>query len=384
MTRRAQAEYVEAVRQRYAQASKPEKSRILDEVCRTTGRHRKAAIRSLRQPPRGSWRRRGRPPRYGLEVRTALERAWEASGHLCGKLLAPVLPVFAAHLHDGTGRPLGAGTRADLQRLSAATIDRLLRPARRRRGRQPRSSSPALNTIARQVPVRTWQEWGEVRPGAVQGDLVLHCGESSGGFFLVTLVAVDVATGWTELEPVWGLGHRRIGSAVHYIRGRLPMGLHAWHSDNDGQFINETLLTWCRREGIHFTRGRKYRKNDQAYVEQRNWLAVRRVIGYDRYSSKAAFVALHEVYRLLRLQLNFLRPLRKLVRKRRVGSHVQKHYDPPRTPYQRLCAAGVLSAEQRQALDAQLADMDPIGLARALEQALDWLWKHADTRSTLR
>lgn len=384
MTRRAQAEYIEAVRKRYAGASKAEKGRILDELCGATGRHRKAAIRSLWREPRSSARRRGRPAVYGVDVRTALERIWAASGHLCGKLLVPVVPMFAAALDGRDGTPLRADTRAQLQRLSAATIDRLLQSARRRRGRQPRYTSPALNAIAAQVPIRTWGDWGNVAPGALQGDLVLHCGESAGGFFLVTLVAVDVATGWTELEPVWGLGHRRIGSAVHYIRERLPIPLRAWHSDNDGQFINETLLTWCRHEGVHFTRGRKYRKNDQAYVEQRNWLAVRRVVGYDRYSARAALAALREVYRLLRLQLNFLRPLRKLVRKRRVGAKVQKHYDAPRTPYQRLCAAGVLRVERRQALDAQLAAINPISLATALDHALDRLWKTAETRGSLR
>jgi transposase InsO family protein len=268
--------------------------------------------------------------------------------------------------------------------VSAATIDRLLRSVRQRRGRQPRAGRPALNTLAAQVPIRTWGEWAEEAPGALQGDLVLHCGESTGGSFIMTLVGVDVATGWTELEAVWRPGQHRIGTAVHHIRERLPMALRAWHSDNDGQFINDTLVAWCRREGVQFTRGRKYRKNDQAYVEQRNWLAVRRVVGYERYSSNAAFTALQEVYRLLRLQLNFLRPLRKLISKRRLGAQVQKRYDAPRTPYQRLCAAGVLSAARRQTLDAQLAALDPIALAQALDRALDRLWKYADRRGSFR
>jgi hypothetical protein len=384
VTRHAQAEYIEAVRTRYAAASKDGKGRILDELCEATGRHRKAAIRSLTRPARSAAARRGRPPVYGADVRAALTEIWQASGQLCGKLLVAVMPVYVAALARQPGSTLRTELRAHLQHLSAATIDRLLQPARRRRGRQPRANSPALSAIAAQIPIRTWGDWDAVRPGALQGDLVLHCGESAGGFFLVTLVAVDVATGWTELEPVWGLGHRRVGSAVHYIRERLPMPLQAWHSDNGGHFINETLLTWVRREGITFTRGRTYRKNDQAYVEQRNWLAVRRIVGYDRYSSRAALTALHEVYRLLRVQLNFLRPLRKLVAKQRSGATVHKHYDHPRTPYQRLCAAGVLTPEQRKLLDAHAAAIDPIALARALDRALDTLWKTADRRGSVR
>jgi transposase InsO family protein len=157
------------------------------------------------------------------------------------------------------------------------------------------------------------------------------------------------------------------------------MPLRAWHSDNGSEFVNARLLAWCRHEGVQFTRGRPYRKNDQAWVEQRNGHVVRRLIGYDRYSSRAALAVFQRLYRLLRLQLNFFRPVRKLLSKRRLGARVRKRYDPPQTPYQRLLAAGVLSPAQRQALAAQLASLDPIALAREIDQTLDLLWKLADT-----
>ena len=115
----------------------------------------------------------------------------------------------------------------------------------------------------------------------MQGDLVLHCGESTAGFYLATLLVIDVATGWTDLEPVWGLHADRVGSAVHHVQARLRVPLTAWHSDNGSEFINDGLFGWCRRHGIAFTRGRPYRKNDQAWVEQRNGLAVRRIVGHD-------------------------------------------------------------------------------------------------------
>jgi hypothetical protein len=169
---------------------------------------------------------------------------------------------------------------------------------------------------------------------------------------------------------------------VHRIRARLPFALRAWHSDNGSEFINTHLVTWCRAEGIRFTRGRPYRKNDQAWVEQRNGLAVRRLVGYDRYSSRAAFAVLQRLYALLRLQLNFFRPVRKLLSKRRVGSKVVKRYDAPQTPYQRALAAGVLTPRQREALAAQLEPLDPITLARQIQQTLDVLWKLADTHRT--
>jgi integrase-like protein len=380
VTERARREYAEALRMRYRDADKREKGRILDEYCRTTQCHRKAAIRRLRHTPEATGRPPGRPPRYGTQLLPILERIWAASDYLCGKLLAPVLPTFLTALQRHHEVRLPPALQQALTAASPATLDRLLRPLRRRRGRQPRRPSPALGTVRAQVPIRTWGEWAGVAPGALQGDLVLHCGETLDGFYLTTVVAVDVATTWTELEVVWGLGHQRVGTAVHHIRQRLPVPLREWHSDNGSEFLNERLLGWCRREGIRFTRGRPYRKNDQAWVEQRNGLAIRRVVGYDRYSSRAAFTVLQRLYGLLRLQLNFFRPVRKLLSKRRLGSKVVKRYDAPHTPYQRLLAAAILAPTQRQILEHQLRTLDPIALAADIQRTLDILWKLADTR----
>lgn len=383
MTERARREYAQALRARYAVADKAGKGRILDEYCRTTGAHRKSAVRSLRRPPAATGRRPGRPRRYGPAVLPALERVWVASDYLCGRLLASVLPTLLQALERHHGLRLAAPTRAALLAASPATLDRLLRPLRRQRRRQPYRVSSATAALRQQIPVRTWSEWAEVRPGAVQGDLVLHCGESTAGFYLATLLAVDVATLWTELEIVWGLGQRRVGSAVHYIRQRLPVALREWHTDNGSEFLNDLLVAWSRREGVRFTRGRPYRKNDQAWVEQRNGLVVRRLVGYARYSSRAAFLVFQRLYRLLRLQLNFFRPVRKLLSKRRLGARVVKRYDAAQTPYQRLLAAGALSPAQRETLAAQLATLDPIALAREIEQTLEVLWKLADTHRAL-
>lgn len=379
MTRRARGEYAEALRPRYRVATRDEKRRILDEYCRTTGMHRKAAIRCLRRGPVRRARRRGRRPSYDGALVPLVGRLWEISDRLCGKLLVPLLPILVPALEQHGALRMLAAQRQQLLALSPATVDRLLQPYRRRRGRQPQRAAAALSALKAQVPIRTWGEWARVPPGAMQGDLVLHCGESTEGFYLTTLVAVDVATGWTELEAIWGLGQRRVGSGVHHIRQRLPFALQAWHSDNGSEFINQLLVGWCRREGIHFTRGRGYRKNDQAYVEQRNWLAVRRLVGYHRYSSRAALALLQRLYALLRLQLNFFRPLRKLVSKRRVGSKVRKRYDAAQTPYQRVLASHVLSVAQRQDLERQFRAINPATLARQIVHTLEALWPLADS-----
>lgn len=382
MTEPARREYAAVMRARYQQADKRERGRLLDEYCRITGCHRKAAIRRLRHAPGPPRRGPGRPPQYAAaELAPILERAWLASDQLSGKLLRPILPALLTALVTPPGRPVAPPVRAALTRASAATLDRLLRPLRRRRPRQPRRLAPALASLRAKVPLRTWSEWVGVRPGALQGDLVLHCGESTRGRYCATLVAVDVATSWTDLQALLDLHHQRVTGAIQHLAQRLPFPLREWHSDNGSEFINAALLGWCRHRGIHFTRGRPYRKNDQAWVEQRNGLLVRRLVGYDRYSSRAAWAVLQRLYALLRLQHNFFRPVRKLLSKRRVGSKALKRYDAAQTPYQRVLAAGGLTAEARQALAAQFAALDPIALARDIQRTLDVLWKLADTRT---
>ena len=185
-----------------------------------------------------------------------LVRLWELSDRLCGKLLAPLLPDLVDALERHGELRLEPEIRAALLALSPATIDRLLRPHRLPRARRQRpAASPSLQA---QVPMRTFGEWRDVAPGALQADLVLHSGDRTQGFYLSTVVAVDVATGWTELQPVWGLGKERVGGAVWHIRQHLPFPLHRLHTDNGGEFINHMLVPWCQREGIAFARGRGY------------------------------------------------------------------------------------------------------------------------------
>src|SRR2546422_896531 len=168
----------------------------------------------------------------------------------------------------------------------------VLHPHRRRHLRRPLILNPATAALRSQIPLRTFGDWQGVRPGAVQADLVAHCGETSAGFYLHTLIAVDVATGWTECDAVWGKAFRRVGTAVHLVRQRFPVPLRELHTDNGGGGLSHILVPWCRQEGLRLTRGRPYRKNDQAYAEQKVWTQVRRIVGYDRYSTQAAYTHL--------------------------------------------------------------------------------------------
>jgi len=355
MTRRSVYEYAASVRQRYRKGKKAEKGRILEEFCAATGLHRKAAIRLLNQDGQPKAVRRGRPRRYGQAVMEPLRLVWEMSDRMCGKLLVAVMPeLVAARERHGELR-VESDVRQLLLSMSAATIDRLLkRQAIRMSDVQPAKKKPAQEGLKSQVPIRTWSEWKDVKPGSLQADLVLHCGESLDGFYLATLTTVDVATGWIELQPIWGLGKQRVGTGMHLIRQRLPFALESLHSDNGGEFINDLLIPWCRREGISFSRGRPYRKNDQGWVEQRNWQSVRRHVGYERFSSQAAYDLLLKLHPLLSLQANFFRPVRKLVSKERQGAKLVKRYDEPRTPYQRLQASGLLHEGDRTTIERHL------------------------------
>jgi hypothetical protein len=310
-----------------------------------------------------------------------LEQVWEASDYLCSKRLAPFLPELIEALARHDEMTLSGEQRTALLRISPASIDRLLGPVRRQHRRHGiATTSPSLAALRVQVPLRTFGEWTNVPPGHLQADLLAHCGDSAHGFFLTSLLAIDVATGWTELQAVWGKGHQRVGTAVHLARQALPMPLLSLHTDNGSEFLNHILIPWCREKGIAFTRGRPYRKNDQAYAEQRNVAVLRRYIGYYRYSSRAAFAALQAVHERLRIYVNFFHPIRKLISKERHGARVVKRYDRAQTPYRRVLASGVLTPERSAALTAQFQELNPLRLRADLQTRLDALWKLADGR----
>jgi len=378
VTRRSIMEYAQALRSRYFGASRTEKGKMLDEFTQVTGLHRKAAIRLLNRPnqPRTS-KRWGRPRKYGTATAEALKVVWEASDRLCSRRLQPFLPEMVKVLRQHGEQQIDAATEGRLCRMSAATIDRLLRPHRRLGGRRGLTTTKPGSLLKRSIPIRTFADWQENKPGFTEIDLVAHCGESTEGFYLNTLCAVDVASGWTECRPVWGKGQERVGGAVHKMRQRLPFPLLGLDSDNGSEFINQHLFTYCHQQGITFTRSRAYKKNDSCHVEQKNGNVVRRLVGYDRYTSKAAYQCLERLYSNVRLYINFFQPTMKLVSKTRHGAKVNKVYDTARTPYQRLMEAGVLTEAQQQELAATYHGLNPVRLLKQINSNLEQLWQLA-------
>ena len=379
MTRRSILEYAEAVRGRYLRSTKKMKTKILDEFVATTGLHRKAVIRLLNRRSRPTdLKRSGRPRLYSLETIAALRVAWEAADRLCSKRFRPFLPELVGILRRKGELKIKDETESQLCRMSASTIDRVLRCWRRDEPRHGLSTTKPGTLLKDAIPVRTFSEWNGSKPGFLEVDLVAHCGESAEGFYLTTLSAVDVATGWYEPVAVWGKGQARVGGAIYDVRRRLPMSLLGLDSDNGSEFINQSLYGYCLRNAITFTRSRSYKKNDSCHVEQKNWSVVRRVIGYDRFSTKAALKALEDVYTLLRLYVNFFQPVLKLVGKSRQGTKVHKVYDTAQTPYQRLLRSGVLTEEKKCELASIYATLNPVTLLKQIRQEVEHLWTLAE------
>ncbi len=297
MTRRSIIEYVQALRNRYLRASREEKGKMLDEFTQVTGLHRKAAIRLLnRSSQSGTSKRRGRPREYSPATVGTLKVVWEATDRLCSKRLQPFLAEMVKVLRQHGEQQIDASLERQLCRISPSTIDRRLRPYRKGGGRRGLATTRPANLLKRSIPIRTFADWQENEPGFLEVDLVAHCGESVEGFYLNTLCAVDVASSWSECLPIWGKGQQRVRSAVHRMRQRLPFALLGVDSDNGSEFINQCFYSYCLKEKITFTRSRAYKKNDSCHVEQKNGNTVRRLVGYDRYTSKAAYQCLDRLY----------------------------------------------------------------------------------------
>lgn len=377
MTRGSMNEYTEAVRERYRVAGKKEKGKILDEFVRVTAYHRKTANRILLGATKRPPGKRGRPSRYHA-LAGPLRAIWEASDRLCSKRLQPFIPEMVRVLKHHGEQHVDLATEAELCRMSASTIDRLLKPWRKVGGRKGLSTTRPGSLLRNSIPVRTFADWTDNKPGFVEVDLVAHCGETVEGFYLNTLSAVDVASGWSECLPVWGKGQLRVQSAVHRMRRRLPFALLGVDSDNGSEFINQMFFNYCRQEKITFTRSRAYKKNDSCHVEQKNWTVVRRLVGYDRYTTKAAFERFDLLYDCVRLYVNFFQPTMKLWSKTRHGAKSYKVYEKAQTPYQRLLQMGVLSQARRAELEAIYLHLNPVQLLAQVNGHLEKLWKLAD------
>ncbi len=286
-----------------------------------------------------------RPSHYGPEVQHALFLVWHAANRICTKRLMPFLPTLLEALERHEHLQITEECRSQLLSMSAATADRLLR-SQRKVGQRGLSTTRAGTLLKQQIPIRTFQQWDETRPGFLEADLVAHCGNVLEGGYLYTLTLTDVATGWTECLPLLYRSQETVLAAIQRARMLFPFPILGIDTDNVGEFINEALIAYCEHEHITFTRGRPYLKNDQCFVEQKNGAVVRQVVGYDRFVGERDYRQLTELYRALRLYVNCFQPSMKLQSKQREGKKVRCVYDSAKTPLQRLLLSGALPAQK--------------------------------------
>jgi hypothetical protein len=378
---------------RYQKASKKKKGAILDEFIELTGYDRCYASYLLKNHGRKIWIRnklkaigdvrkkhkRQRQRIYGEDVLKPLKLIWVIMDCICGKRLRPMLKEILTILHKHQELKVTKEIKKKLVRISASTIDRLLKPERKKYELRGRSLTKPGTLLKHQIPIRTFSEWDEQSPGFVEIDLVGHEGGNPRGDFIQTLNVTDVCTGWTEMQAVKNKAQIWVFEALKDIRGRLPFDLLGIDSDNGSEFINNHLVGFCRDEHITFTRSRSSRKNDNCFIEQKNYTIVRRYVGYARYDTEAAHKLLDELYGYLRLYVNFLQPVMKLIQKTRIGSRVRKKYDNPQTPYQRVLASSLVPETKKQALREQYAQLNPADLRRKIAKLQDKLLHLSET-----
>lgn len=374
MSQRSKRDLFAEVQPRYLKASKSEKKKILDEFTANTGYHRKYAIRILKHGyKRGLPKPKGRTAIYRGEVVKALEQIWEVYGRICSKRLHPYLPEGIKVLERCGMLTLSVQTKDLLLRMSRSSIDRCLAPARFNKPRGLSTTKPG-SLLKKNIPVRTFTDWNEDKPGFMEVDLVAHCGESTAGQFLNTLTCTDLCTGWTEPIALLKRSQEAVRDAIEAMQPDLPFDLLGIDSDNGSEFINDLLYRYCLEHEITFTRSRPYRKNDQAHVEQKNWSVVRHVIGYDRFEGQEQSALLTSIYQDLRLYINFFQPVLKLVAKERIGNKLVRKSDIARTPYQRVLEReDVPLVRKAQLLHAYLS-LNPAKLRNRIDQKVLQLW----------
>ena len=372
-------EYLRAIYDRYRKAERKAKKVILNEFCANTGYHRKYAIRLLNGPwPEKQPARRRRGLSYSQETLRVLTAVWEAAGYPWSVRLKALLPQWMPWIRKRFR--LRPEIERQLLRISARQMDRRLKAQKVQRRRSIYGRTKPGYLLKHHIPVKT-DHWDVHQPGFTEVDLVSHSGNSASGEFAHTLNVTDIHTTWTESRAVLGRGEEAVQRALNEIAGVLPFALLGVDSDNGSEFINWHLKSWCEGKQIQMTRGRPYKKDDNAHVEQKNWTHVRKLLGWDRYDTHEAVAAINELYgRELRLWLNLFLPSVKLLKKVRVGSKVRRVYDAARTPFERVRECAGADAQKVAQLEQLRKRLDPFQMSRSIERQLERISRLANRR----
>lgn len=375
MSAKSREEVLMQARARYGNRGNRGRSRLLDEICALCGYERKYASKVLtgKRPIVGSEgkRRGGSQSVYGVAVREVLKVIWLAAEQPCGKRLKAALELWLPHYEKRKGR-LARSLRLKLKQISAATIDRLLKPCRIALGSRGRCGTRPGTLLRSQIPIRT-EHWDVSGPGFVEADTVAHCGESMAGEFCWSITFTDIHTQWTETRAVPNRSQSAVVGRIAHIETKLPFPILGFDSDNGGEFLNWHLFDYFKKRNrpVAFTRSRAYRKNDNAHVEQKNWTHVRQLVGYSRLEGEKVAELLNDLYCHEWCWFrNFFCPAMKHLRTEVQGSRKRRIYDKPATPFERLKASAGVDPAQIAKLEKLFIALDPFDLKETIEKKL--------------
>jgi len=376
-------EYLKVLKEKYLKAkSKKERSQILNEYCSNTGQSRKYVIRKIHGVGLRPKQRKKRKEIYDGQVKSALAKIWEIFDYPCGQRLKPLLEVETDRLREFGELQISDEVTLKLKVMSPATIDRKLKHQREFLYLSRSKSDPKPASLLRQkIPIKLTQ-WDTSEVGYTEIDLVVHCGASSLGEYVNTLSITEISSGWWEGKAIMGKSQDHTFWALKEVRERTPFEWKGVDSDNGSEFINQVLYKYCSREELEFTRSRPNRKNDNAYIEQKNWTHVRKVLGYLRYDTLEERAIIDDLYRgELRLYKNFFQPVMKLAYKERIGGKIKRRYDVPQTPYQRLVNSDQVSEKAKEKLKAIYLSLNPAELRRSINAKLEKLYQTYEKKS---
>jgi len=389
-------ELTQQVARRYRGAARKEKSQILTEFVYATGYNRSYAATLLRgygkrliaqkgkkalryQTSKKKRKGGGRPIIYTQPVRDTIQWLWMMFGYKCGKLLVPIIRNNIDQLR--TEKPVSDLHENDynaLKKVSPSTVDRILKGNRSDLNIRGTSYTRPNTALHSQIPIRTFGDWKDVSPGHFQLDCVGHDGGMVSGQCCFTLTAVDVFSGWCERQPLLNRAHRWVINALDLMRSNCPISFVEIHPDNGSEFINHALVKYCKELHLGFSRSRPGKKNDNCYVEQKNFDAVRKLVGYARYSTPEALALLAELYRVQGVLQNYIYPVFKLVEKTRVGSRYIKKYDTPKTPAMRLLEDPRTDQGTKEIIRKNQENINPVELALEVNNLQKKLLQHAE------
>lgn len=386
MSRNEKRAYLEAIKRRYRKSSRQQKTKILDEFCAVCKYNRKYAVRILKNRPSKRKAKPGRKAWYDPNlILEPLKRIWLASDQMCSKRLKVVILEWLPYYEQEYG-DLDDALRGQLHAISAATIDRLLKPLRIQYPHKGLSGTKPGRLLKNQIPIKT-DNWDVTRPGFLEADTVAHCGNSLAGNFAWSLTMTDILTGWTENRATWNKGADGVIKQIKSIEKSLPFEMLGCDCDNGSEFLNHHLIRYMmnREKPVQFTRSRAYHKNDNAHVEQKNWTHVRHLFGYDRFDNPAVIDLMNDLYaNEWSLFQNHFCPIMKLIEKTKINSRYHKRYDKPLTPFRRLMASVHLVSETKAKLRAQHQLLNPFELQRRIDRKLKHIFTFVSVNPKVR